>query len=217
VQTPGEAAAQLEVQQLKAKIAKVRRLAPSLAPSQLRGGLPGARAHCSRPPTPPARPLPSPPRPQLSPVADFVEVSLCERRLIKAHKALATAQEGRAAGAGAAGSALLGRFALPAAYAALAAAFWSRGAVARLPPAWLGPLGWVARSWGLPPGAIGITGWLLLCHSVLAPGVRWAAAAAGVRAAQPAAAGAGGLLQRALAALRGGGGSGGGGDRLKLD
>lgn len=148
-------------------------------------------------------------------MSDFVEVSLRERRIIKAQKALAAAQEGRAAAAGASPAAALSRYVQPAVYVALVAGLWGRGALARLPPAWFWPLTWVLRSPGLPAGSVGGFAWVFLCHSVVSAAVRAAAAAAGVAAAQPAPPGAGGMVGKLMSLL--GGAGGGGGGRVKLD
>lgn len=144
-------------------------------------------------------------------VSNFVEVSLKERKIIKAQKALTALQEGKATATAASSAALLSRYIQPALYVLLVLAFWSHGPIATLPAKWFWPLTWVLRSPGLPAGSVGGFAWVFLCHSVISAVVRWAAQLAGVQAAQPAS-GPGGILGK-LMSLAGSAGFG----RPKVD
>jgi hypothetical protein len=164
-------------------------------------------------------PPPPPPSLQLSPVADFVGVSKLQRAKNKLERAVEDAHKARAAPGAAAArpSAVLTRYVQPAVLALLVLAFWSQP-VAALPPRWFAPLSWVMRSPGYPAGTVGVVAWVALCHAVLAPAVKWAAAAAGVAAAQPAPPKS--LIERAtglLSMVTGLAGRGSGGGRAKAD
>lgn len=147
-----------------------------------------------------------------------MEVSKLQRAKNKLERAAEDAHKARAAPGAAATrpSALLTRYVQPAVLALLVLAFWSQP-IAALPPRWFAPLSWVMRSPGSPAGTVGVVTWVGLCHAVVAPAVRWAAAAAGVAAAQPAPPKS--LMERAtglLGSLSGLSGGGRGG-RAKAD
>ena len=141
---------------------------------------------------------------RLSPMADFVQVSLLQREAIKLGKELAlarAAREARVASRGA--SRALERLVRPAALVLLAAAFWGAPLAEGLPTDALGPgVGALLAFPGLPRGSVGVLAWLALCSAVASGVVSAAAAALGLDGAdgkaEGDAAGALGMLQRFL-------------------
>lgn len=116
---------------------------------------------------------------QLSPVADFVEVSKRQRAVGKLEKAAtaaaaATATTGEAARAASWASALSTARAVV--FAALVFAFRAHP-VATVPPGWVAPLAWTLRLPGQPAGSIGAVAWLTACQIAVAPLLHGAARA----------------------------------------
>ena len=147
-------------------------------------------------------------------MADFVERAKLERQLIKAEKTAKAATQSRSEAGSTAmlPSTLLTRYVQPALTLALVFLYWSTP-IAILPSRWFAPLTWVMRSPGFPAGTIGAFAWVLLCNSVISPLVRWAAAKAGVTAAQPAP--PENMMQKAMKLMSAFGG--GGGRRAKAE
>lgn len=118
---------------------------------------------------------------RLSKVANFVEVSLLEREVIKLDKEAAAAARARAEAAklsGGGGADAFARLVRPAVLLALAAAFWGAPLAEGLPAHALGPgVGALLAFPGLPRGSLGVLAWLCICSVVAAR-----ASAAGARA-----------------------------------
>ena len=134
--------------------------------------------------------------PQLSPVADFVEVSKKQRAVLALEKTLIGARK-NAAGAGAPAAhlaATLTTYVQPALYAALILCYW-RTPIAFFRSEWLAPASWALRAPGHAAGSLGMLQWVTICHAVLAPAVKGGLLAAGVIAPEPEV----GLLRKAMA------------------
>ena len=108
---------------------------------------------------------------QLSPVADFVEVSKKQRAIGKLEKsAIVAADAFKSARASnyITGCSIAMPYVRMVAYGAVALAFWPTP-VANMPPSWFAPLGWTLRLPGQPPGSISAPAWVGICYTVISP------------------------------------------------
>ena len=104
---------------------------------------------------------------RLSKVADFVEVSLLERRAIRLRKERDALARARAADRTAYDpAALASRFAQPALLLLITLLLWGRPLATGLPVHALGPgVGTLLAFPGLPRGSLGVVAWLSICSA----------------------------------------------------
>jgi hypothetical protein len=126
--------------------------------------------------------IPAPFRPpslQLSPVADFVEISKLQRTTVKLTKELEAASAVRSAKSkGTGSSSSVSRLLVPAVYGLAVFVFWGTP-IARLPSRAFWPITKFLAFPGWEAGTVGIVGWLTLTHAAIPAAVAALADAAG--------------------------------------
>jgi hypothetical protein len=116
---------------------------------------------------------------RLSPVADFVEVSLKQRQMVKLEKSLAALVAARGALQAHDGSAVITSYVQPALFLVLSLAFYSTP-VAHVPGNWLWPLSWFLALPGHPTGTISMPSWIFICHAIVSRAATALATVAGI-------------------------------------